>query len=98
MYYSGGILDSWDCTPNYSHAVVIVGFGSIKSKTAVNKSIEYFIIRNSWGTTWGEGGYARITASQDKFKQGMCNLYGDNKIAIAKDEKADQELIDEFLK
>ena len=63
MYYSGGILDSWDCTPNETHAVVIVGFGSIKSKTAVNKSIEYFIIRNSWGTTWGEGGYARITAS-----------------------------------
>jgi hypothetical protein len=27
MYYSGGILDSIDCTPDYSHAVVIVGFG-----------------------------------------------------------------------
>lgn len=63
IYYSGGILDSWDCTPNWSHAVVIVGFGSIQSKTAVNKTIEYFIIRNSWGTSWGEGGYARITAS-----------------------------------
>ena len=27
MYYSGGILDSKNCTPRYSHAVIIVGYG-----------------------------------------------------------------------
>ena len=25
---------------------------------------EYFIIKNSWGTGWGEGGYARIKKGQ----------------------------------
>ena len=47
--YSGGIYNS--CTnssPN--HAVVLVGWGST-----------YWIMRNSWGTGWGESGYMRIT-------------------------------------
>ena len=47
--YSSGIFNS--CTnssPN--HAVVLVGWGST-----------YWIMKNSWGTGWGESGYMRIT-------------------------------------
>lgn len=36
------------------HAVVIVG---------VNEEEEYFIIRNSWGTDWGDEGYGRVAYS-----------------------------------
>ena len=68
------------------------------SKRGDKTPIEYFILRNSWGTSWGESGYARITASQDKFKEGMCNLYGNNYVAIAKDEKANDRLINSVLK
>jgi hypothetical protein len=32
MFYRGGILDSKDCTPNYSHAVIIVGYGEEPSR------------------------------------------------------------------
>ena len=44
------------------HAVVIVGWGS-KSITVPGKNkgspleVPYWIVRNSWGTEWGEGGY-----------------------------------------
>ena len=27
MHYKGGIIDSKNCTPDYSHAVIIVGYG-----------------------------------------------------------------------
>ncbi|KAE9549193.1 hypothetical protein FO519_007588, partial [Halicephalobus sp. NKZ332] len=64
MYYTGGILDDPTDCPDSSidHAVVVVGYG-----TANN--VPYWIIRNSWGTGWGESGYVRI-------KRGInyCNM------------------------
>ena len=32
MFYEGGILDSYNCTPKYSHAVIIIGYGEEPSK------------------------------------------------------------------
>jgi C1A family cysteine protease len=43
--------------------VIIVGYGIAYPTDPRLPGKEYFIIRNSWGTDWGEGGYARITAS-----------------------------------
>ena len=63
MFYEGGIIDSYNCTPEYSHAVIIVGYGKEYPVDPRLPVREYFIIRNSWGNDWGEGGYARITAS-----------------------------------
>lgn len=40
------------------HAVSIIGWGIDKYS---NK--HYWIIRNSWGTSWGDGGYFRILAN-----------------------------------
>jgi hypothetical protein len=93
MFYEGGILDSYNCTPKYSHAVIIIGYGEEPSKNPREPPKEYFIIRNSWGSSWGEGGYVRITASQGKFVQGMCNLYGNNYVAILKDVPVTMQLI-----
>ena len=50
-------------------------------------------MRNSWGTDWGENGFMRITASQNRYYQGMCNLYGNNYIAILKDVPITMDLI-----
>jgi len=57
--YSGGIYndsntscpDGWNTASN--HAVSLVGWGSENGQ-------DYWILRNSWGTGWGESGYMRI--------------------------------------
>lgn len=51
-HYSSGIITR-DCSPSLDHLVVLVGYGS-------EKGIDYWIIKNSWDTTWGEKGFGRI--------------------------------------
>ncbi|CAM9129049.1 unnamed protein product [Chrysoparadoxa australica] len=52
MLYSGGIIQS-PCTSYVSHAVLLVGYGE-------EDGIPYWIIKNSWGTGWGEDGFFRL--------------------------------------
>jgi len=58
QFYSGGILDG-RCGTTVDHAVIVVGYG-------VESSSKYWIIKNSWGTDWGESGYARICKDCNK--------------------------------
>ena len=53
--YVSGILDvsSSKCkTSGINHSVSLVGYGSA--------SVDYWIIKNSWGKNWGESGFFRI--------------------------------------
>ena len=61
--YSGGIIDTDKCDKSTTHSVNIVGCGEEASKNPNEEPKKYFIIRNSWGTWWGDKGYARISAS-----------------------------------
>ena len=55
QFYSSGIItDPNTATGSYNHAVLAVGYG----KTAAG--VEYFLIKNSFGTTWGNAGYFKI--------------------------------------
>jgi len=55
--YSGGVYEG-GCTSSscsIDHAVLAVGYDQ-----------DYWLIRNSWGASWGEGGYIRLTRNHDK--------------------------------
>ncbi|KRZ58756.1 Cathepsin L, partial [Trichinella nativa] len=57
MFYRHGIAHPWRflCSPDaLDHGVSIVGYDVEKQST---KPKPYWIIKNSWGTHWGEGGY-----------------------------------------
>merc|ERR1712032_118249 len=56
LYYDTGVLRTHDCKYNASqidHAVVLVGYGT-------QGSDDYYLIRNSWSTYWGDLGYIKI--------------------------------------
>lgn len=52
QFYKSGVLDDPACGTDVDHAVLLVGFGSDPSSA----TSDYFRIKNSWGTGWGEHG------------------------------------------
>jgi cathepsin L len=65
--YSGGILDSASCGTNLDHAVEIIGYGT-------ENGIDYWNVRNSWSSSWGENGYVRIKKTSSTNDPGICGL------------------------
>ena len=65
MYRSG--VFSGGCSTSLTHAVVIVGYGTTED------GINYWLIKNSWGTSWGENGYMRLKRDVEN-PQGLCGI------------------------
>ncbi|CAH8267994.1 unnamed protein product [Arabidopsis lyrata] len=66
-HYSSGIFEDEYCGTDSHHAVTIVGYGTSE------EGIKYWLLKNSWGESWGENGYMRIKRDVDE-PQGMCGL------------------------
>jgi len=66
-YKSGILTDQAACGQNLDHAVVTVGYGT-------SNGTNYWIVRNSWSSNWGESGYVRI---KRRANPGTCgeNMY-----------------------
>lgn len=70
QFYKGGIISSPDCSGETSpvdSAVTIVGFGHDH-----HLNVEYWLVKNSWGLTWGDHGFGRILITNDG--PGICNI------------------------
>ncbi|GAB4831394.1 hypothetical protein Ancab_005405 [Ancistrocladus abbreviatus] len=70
--YSGGLYTGEECGTNLAisdlnHAVTIIGYGTTDDGT------KYWLIKNSWGTSWGENGYMKIKRDVD-YAIGVCGL------------------------
>ena len=51
--YTGGIITSSTCGYVHNHAILAVGYGQ-------TFGIQYYIVKNSWSSSWGEDGYVRL--------------------------------------
>jgi hypothetical protein len=65
--YSSGILSS-GCGTNLDHGILAVGYGS-------QSGTDYWLVKNSWGKSWGEAGYGKLLRGAGG--QGECGLLGD---------------------
>jgi len=75
--YRSGIFDSCSKDAVIDHAVVLFGYGS-------DNGAKYWLVRNSWGKDWGEGGYIRLfrhdTVEED---DEHCGIDNDPKSGVA---------------
>jgi len=74
QFYSSGVIKA-GCGANLDHAVLAVGY----QKVGV---IEAFIVKNSWGTSWGDDGYVYIWSDQAENQgQGVCGILAQPMVA-----------------
>merc|ERR1719433_915417 len=66
--YQGGVYFKPICSKwRLNHAVLVVGYGYDESS-----GLEYWIVKNSWGSDWGEDGYIRVVRGYN-----MCGIASD---------------------
>ena len=65
--YSGGILTSSSCGTSLDHGVLTVGYGEENGQ-------KYWLVKNSWGTSWGDQGYVKIGRSESTNDAGICGI------------------------
>ncbi|CAL5083869.1 unnamed protein product [Urochloa decumbens] len=66
QHYMSGVL-SGPCAAGTNHAVTVVGYGADAGGR------RYWIVKNSWGEGWGEGGYVRMERRVGA-REGLCGI------------------------
>jgi len=88
--YTGGVMSANACGPMgaayQDHCVMATGFNS-------TASTPYWIVRNSWSTTWGEGGYIYLEMAKN-----TCGLADDATIPEVSVDLTAEEIVTAAIK
>ena len=68
QFYKSGVYDDVSCGNQLDHGVIAVGYGSEDDKG-------YFLVRNSWGGTWGDQVSACRTLNQSQYIMRVFSLF-----------------------
>lgn len=66
QFYSSGVFTG-ECGTELDHGVTAVGYGKTSDGT------KYWLVKNLWGTSWGENGYIRMQRGIDA-DEGLCGI------------------------
>ena len=72
-----GVLKSKKCGHQLDHGVLVVGYGTTAKDTDAyekKKAGMYWLVRNSWGSSWGIKGYIRIGRQETSKGKGVCGI------------------------
>ena len=64
--YKSGVLNSTECGTKIDHAVLAVGYG-----TDADSGLDYWLVKNSWATVWGDQGYIKLAIVDG---EGICGV------------------------
>jgi len=62
--YTGGVITGSACGTSLDHGVLAVGYGTENGQ-------EYYLVKNSWGASWGDNGYVKIGVEAGN---GVCGI------------------------
>jgi len=66
--YTTGLVNVTGKRWNFDHIISVVGFGTYENGT------EYWLVRNSWGSFWGEDGFFRVVRGKNSIGiESGCN-------------------------
>ena len=65
--YESGVITGSACGTNLDHGVLVVGYGTESNQP-------YWLVKNSWGSSWGEDGYVKIEKSSSTKDKGTCGI------------------------
>jgi hypothetical protein len=67
QFYSSGVITGSACGDTLDHGVLVVGYGE-------EDGVMYWLVKNSWGTSWGDNGYVKIERSESESDSGVCGI------------------------
>jgi len=67
QFYSSGIMSDPSCGTQLDHGVLAVGYDAIGG-------VEYWNVKNSWGTSWGNEGYIYLGKKVSGQPLGVCGI------------------------
>lgn len=67
QFYSSGVMSSTECGTQLDHGVLVVGYGELNGN-------KYWKVKNSWGPTWGLGGFILLGRGGSGNAAGVCGI------------------------